>query len=65
MMKNTIFLNLNGVLQHGGRQERFKIDWIEVQEKLTQTLKENYKSIDHFALWVMLPLSILSTNMSV
>jgi hypothetical protein len=48
MGRNTVFLDIDGVLQPGGRQDRFKIDRIELQEKLTQTLKENYTSMDQY-----------------
>ena len=47
-MKNTIFLDINGVMQPGGWQKRFKINRVELQEKLTQTLNEDYKSISEY-----------------
>jgi HAD domain in Swiss Army Knife RNA repair proteins len=47
-MKNTVFLDIDGVIQPGGWQKRFKINRTELQEQLTQTLKEDYKSIDQY-----------------
>jgi HAD domain in Swiss Army Knife RNA repair proteins len=47
-MKNTIFLDIDGVMQPGGWQKRFKINRVELQEALTQTLKEDYKSISEY-----------------
>jgi hypothetical protein len=47
-MKNTVFLDIDGVLQPGGWQKRFEINRTELQEKLTLTLKENYTSLDQY-----------------
>lgn len=47
-MNNTIFLDIDGVMQPGGWQKRFDINRVELQEKLTQTLKEDYKSLDQY-----------------
>lgn len=47
-MKNTVFLDIDGVLQPGGWQKRFEINRTELQEQLTQTLNEDYKSMDQY-----------------